>query len=188
MKNKIIYLMPGPTTSAAEVKKLEELIGASLPADYRAYLLEHNGAKPFLKDVDAGVIVKIDWQGKLPAEGGCAGLLSHMGRLLPEPKNTEDEYYTTDLYYLFDTFKSRIPDDTIAIERAPGGSLFLLGIKGKNRGKVFFWSRDYEDINEGPDGSPSYDNVGFVANSFDEFLDKLEPEPDDLDEWEEQNN
>jgi len=52
-----------------------------------------------------------------------------------------------------------------------GGRYFALGIKGKRRGHVYFW-----DINLFPqdDNVPeTYQNISFVAQSFDAFLGEL---------------
>jgi type VI secretion system secreted protein VgrG len=50
------------------------------------------------------------------------------------------------------------------------GAQGLLGVRGDNRGKVFFWVKDHE-VEEGE--VPGYENVGFLAGSLTGFLDKL---------------
>jgi hypothetical protein len=169
----------GPAISESEIAVFEKKIGESLPDDFREYMLKYNGGGLLLDGKN--IIVKIDWQGKDPQEGGSGAFVEYFHEF------SDDTSSGLEMNDCYQTFKDRIPDDTISIAHDPGGSLFLIGVKGKNRGKVFFWSRDYEDINKGPDGSPTYDNVGFVSNSFKNFLEKLEPEPDDWDEWEELN-
>lgn len=175
----ILFERPGPKITIRDVEVFERLIGERLPDDYRTYLLTNNGAFPYKADFpeDRGVLIWIDWQGKPPKEYGGGRLVEVMCKLLNDASNTSD------LAYHVETFKDRIPDDTIAIGRNPGGSLFLLGIRGGNRGKVFFWDRRYETVQKAGD-IPTYDNVGFAASNFDEFLNRLEAEPDDWDAWE----
>jgi len=56
------------------------------------------------------------------------------------------------------------------VARDPGGNLILLRTSGPNAGKVFFWIKDEEaDDDEVAD----YNNVCFVAESFDKFLKSL---------------
>jgi hypothetical protein len=62
----------------------------------------------------------------------------------------------------------RIPDDTIAIGDDPGSNQILLGIAGENRGKVFYWFREGEKDPDDP-AVPGYENIGFIANSFENF-------------------
>ncbi len=50
--------------------------------------------------------------------------------------------------------------------------MICLGIKGKRRGKVYFW--DHEDeFDDNGEGRQDYGNVYLLANSLDEFLNKL---------------
>ena len=72
----------------------------------------------------------------------------------------------------YQTYKGRVPSDTVPIGYDPGGNLLLLGIGSRNYGQVFFWMQSYEKDGSEP-GEADYRNVGFVANSFDEFLDSL---------------
>jgi hypothetical protein len=88
-----------------------------------------------------------------------------------------------DLEYCLKAFRGRIPSDTIAIGRDPGGSVFLLRISAARKGEVLFWRRGYENT-ERPGGE---ENVGFVASSFTGFLEAVEPEPDDWEAWEQQH-
>jgi len=70
-------------------------------------------------------------------------------------------------------YKGRIPADTLAIAE-DDGNLFLIGIKGKNLGKVFFWSHHEEaGTPAGKKGGPTYDNVTLVADDFDAFIEGL---------------
>ena len=71
------------------------------------------------------------------------------------------------LEYNTESFSGRIPKGTIAIAHDCGGNLILLGVAGEYVGKVLFWVKDYE-VEQGE--VPGFENVGFLANSFDEFI------------------
>jgi len=43
----------------------------------------------------------------------------------------------------------------------------LLGVSGEYKDKILFWVKD-DEVEEGE--VPGYDNVGFLADSFDEFI------------------
>jgi hypothetical protein len=73
----------------------------------------------------------------------------------------------------------------LCFARNPGSSLFLIGIKDYNLGKIYFWSSTY-GANIGEGEMPSYDNIADVADSFVEFLLALREEPnqgESLESW-----
>ena len=65
------------------------------------------------------------------------------------------------------TFARRLPAQTISIAIDAGGNQLLLALGGPMAGKILFWAKDHE-AEEGT--QPSYDNVGFVADSFTDLL------------------
>ena len=86
---------------------------------------------------------------------------------------------------MWNIVKPSLPQDVLCFAPDPGGSLFLIGIKEYNLGKIFFWESSYQaNLSEGE--FPSYDNIASVANSFTEFLLALREEPDEgesLEAW-----
>lgn len=61
----------------------------------------------------------------------------------------------------------RLPPGTLAISSDAGGNQLLLAFGGPHAGKVLLWIKDHE----ASDGAtPGYDNVGFVADSFADFI------------------
>ncbi|NJO18450.1 MAG: SMI1/KNR4 family protein [Thioploca sp.] len=134
-----------------EIKEVEETLNIQLPEEYKRFLLLYNGGHP-----QPGKFKYIceDHQNK-----------SLVAWFLAIYEGKAENFLT-----FFKTYQGRIPQDTIAIARDPGGNLILLGINGKNRGKVFFWLQDFE-VEE--DEIPEYSNVCLIANSFDEFLNSL---------------
>jgi hypothetical protein len=139
-------------TTSKEIEQFEALIGQMLPDEFKQFLLLHNGGSPepegfkfFLNDNEPEMAM-VAWF-----------LALYEG----EDENIRDDFYT---------FKDRIPKNMLAVARDPGGSLILLGLQDENKGQVFFWLRELE----AEDGEPAtYDNVAFVANSFNEFLDSF---------------
>ena len=145
-------------TTPTQLKEAEKEIGFALPEEYRQYLLTHKGGHPFPD------VFRVQWQGQYWAEGNEINSVAWFFSIY----DGEDENFLD--YY--ETHKDRIPKDTIAIARDPGSNLILLGASGPNKGKVFFWQRDYE-VDPGSDQEADYSNVGFVANSLREFIDSL---------------
>lgn len=129
------------------------ILGHLLPDEYKQFLFSYNGGSP--KPSGFKFYLKDSYN---PDEAVIAWFLALY--------NGEYENITK----FFHTFRSRIPLNMLAVARDPGGSLVLLGLEGEHRGKVYFWLQELE----GGDGeSPTYDNVAFVADGFNEFLDNL---------------
>lgn len=146
----------GPRLSEEDLRRLESKIECRLPQQYMNFLLQHNGGLP------EPSWFKIQWRGQEWAEGWEADTVEYFLSIYDEPDANFLNY--------FETFEGRIPRDTIAIAFDPGGNLILLGTGDKNRGNVFFWMHSYETYE---DEEPDYSNVGFVANSLDEFISSL---------------
>ncbi len=134
--------------------QFEAKIGATLPLDYRTFLLEQNGGRPDVAAFRFGTNVYQD---------SC---VDYFYALYSGESLRLDSAY--------DNFREwqRTPPDLIPIACDPGSSQICLGIAGSNRGKVLFW--DYEHEPEAEEGEPrNYENVFHVANSFTEFLRQL---------------
>lgn len=145
-------------TTPEQIREAENTIGLELPEEYKKYLLSHKGGHP---DPDT---FSVQWNGQDWAEGNEINSVAWFFAIYDGKDENFLDYY--------ETHKGRIPNDTIAIARDPGSNLILLGTSGTNKGKIFFWQREYEvDFENGE--VPDYSNVGFVANSFNEFIDSL---------------
>jgi hypothetical protein len=57
----------------------------------------------------------------------------------------------------------------LAVGADPGGNAILLGLKGEDRGRVFFWINNLPAEYDETDPA----NLGFLANNFDDFLNSL---------------
>lgn len=136
----------GPLTEE-RLARFEARIGQVLPADYRAFLLRHNGGRP----VPATFVIS--------AEEGT-DTLHHTYGLHDGPS-----YFN--LEHAYETHQGRVPAGLLAIADDPGGNAICLGIGGEHRGGVYFWDHEREAEEEAP---PSFDNVTPVAPSFAAFL------------------
>lgn len=138
-----------PPVSPERIAEVEQTLGIKLPEQYKAFLLKHNGGGPR----PSGFLYRRD------GEEAQAGLASWFLAIHNGPQENFLDY--------FQTFRHRIPRDTVPIARDPGGNLILLGLEGSLQGKVFFWDKESEPL----DGSPTEPELLYwVADSFDDFL------------------
>lgn len=135
--------------SAVDV--LEAFLGTKLPSDYGDYLLANNGGTPDATSFD------------IPGEGDDS--IQYFFPLISKTK-------TDALPYKIKLYKERTPEEMLPIGCDPGGNLILLSLKGKDRGKVFFWDHDFEADDE---LQPYYENIKLLAPSFKDFLTNLKP-------------
>jgi cell wall assembly regulator SMI1 len=154
------FASPKPPTSESAVAAFEESIGATLPADYRAFLLAHNGGRPKPELFD------IRWDDPELASGGSTSRVD-VFRSLGEG--------SLELTKAVRAFHGRIPIGMLPIATDPFGNEVLLGLDAARRGQVFFWLHDLPPEYEETDPA----TLGFVAPSFDEFVASLREDEDD---------
>jgi cell wall assembly regulator SMI1 len=146
---------PGSPIAMSDVAALEERLAVKLPADYRAFLLQHNGGRPM---PDAFPIPG----GEHPPDGG-----SLMDEFLGVVTTADREVIDGALR----TFASRIPTGLLPIGYDAGGNVICLGIDPDNHGRVFFWDHDFEE------DLPTWNNVYPLAESFQSFLASFRERP-----------
>lgn len=118
----------------------------TLPDDYKTFLLEHNGGKPYPNiNPDRDIVVAY-----------ILGM--HNG-----------PFYAS-LYRAIDVYMTRVPFSSFPIATDPFGNLFLMSIHPEGHGHIYFW--DHEGEPEFQDGT-YIDNCRFVAYSFSEFVENL---------------
>ena len=86
-----------------------------------------------------------------------------------------------DLISQFETYKNRIPNTCIPIGRDAGGNLVCLNLSEDRYGYVYFW--DHEEEFNYEEGKITINNLHFIAETFNEFLNSIER--DDIKESEE---
>lgn len=140
-----------PRLEETRLRQFEALIGAPLPADYRAFLLAHNGGKPnpsgfrFLKSDKTYSESSVAWLYGLQ-DGG--------------------EYFNS-LELRYRGYKGRMPATILPIGSDQGGNQICISIT--DVGHIYFWDHEREaDLDE--EENPSYDNLYFIADSFSKFL------------------
>lgn len=145
----------GPADEATLIQ-FENRIAIRLPDDYRSYLLSHNGGIP--DPCHYEVSPRWGWSD--------FETLAHVAA-------ESDDGYSLDWYM---GYRPYIPDDLIAVGDDGCGDLICLGIKGRNRGKVFF--RNNSRASE-VDDIASCELMDKLADSFSEFMGALTSNPDD---------
>jgi hypothetical protein len=152
------------STNLFEIKKFEKKLNIELPKDYIEWLLQYNGGRPEKDGCD--VIEMI-------SEVSDGFLVNWFYGLKYDP--TYNESY--ELYDSYESFFDRMPKELIPIACDPGGNQICLGVvKGEHYGKVYFWDHEEEAQNfVVPEEieTPWWENVYLVANSFEEFINKL---------------
>ena len=133
------------------IRSIENFLDVKFPKDYYDFLKNINGGVPtnsYFKFIncDCGSILSVFY-------GMCEDCLN-------------------DLLENYRCYCIRIPSNTFAIASDLGGNQILLSVKGKDKGKVYFWDHEQE-AQEGE--VPDYSNLTLIANSFDEFLGMLRP-------------
>lgn len=140
---------------AQQLEAVEQHLGIHFPADYRSFMLRYNGGRT---KPDGFAIAWLD--GQAAGEDWKTSTLSWLFFVSNDPEENL-------LRMNGRTFLGRIPPGTVAVGRDAGGNLILLALAGPYQGKVLFWCRDYEDQDA---KVPGYDNVGVIADNFDDFL------------------
>ncbi len=170
----------GDKLSESELIEFEKKIGTKLPSQLRSFYSHWNGGLPYPANIpkNKSAWVRLHWsKGAEAARVGPATSFEGLFRINASP--------SVDFLRTWIDYKDSLPKDVLCFASDPGSSLFLIGIKDYNLGKIFFWEISYQaDIAEGE--IPNYDNIAFVANSFTEFLLALREEPNDgesLEDW-----
>ncbi len=135
----------GDPVGPAQVADAELELGARLPAAYRAFVLAHNGGHP-----EPAAFFRQDPMGG----GSVAGAVNEL-------------YELDELRRMLGIYLGRIPDGLLPIGDDQDGNQLLLGLEGRNAGRVYLWTHADEHR------PPTFGNVWFVADSFDRFLGAL---------------
>lgn len=135
----------------------EREFGAKLPAPYREFLQQFNGASPepnlfHFKNSDKG--------------SDCLQILGLNGT-------------DTDLRHYLETHKLRLPQNLLPIGYDSTGNLICLSMREQDYGHVYFWDHSLINSSTRSDSEDTADRILPVADSFDEFLLGLkDPEPE----------
>jgi hypothetical protein len=144
-----------------ELTSIEAALGVTLPADYREFMQTY-GMSTF------GELVQFR-----PIEGE-AGPLSHFFGSQSAGSNS--------LVHNIEMYKGRMPTTMIPIADDGAGSLICLGVRGRERGKVYYWDHDrewdeedyLEEFGQAMPPEAQFENVHLIAESFEDFIQRLE--------------
>lgn len=149
--------MAGRTVTEADVRNVEQLIGARLPEDYREFLLRYGSDHAYFNQT-----VAISH----PAHpDGFFGIDHFLGAV------PRENSYCYDLLARYAEDRSILPDGVLTIADDGGGNFICLAVSGENRGRIYYW--DHEEAEQGI--VPTYQFLQPLADSFDEFLGKFSP-------------
>lgn len=136
-----------------QIDKAEQKLQCKLPDDYKQFLLKNNGGRLDPSDFES------EWYG-----GFHEGLMVARVHYI----------YDLDRVLSFtDLLVERIPENMIVIGKDLEGNCLLMERKGKDYGKIYYWMLHPDEY-----GSQENDAVGFVADSFDEFINSVFDEED----------
>lgn len=166
-----------------EIARIENQIGAELPTTYRSMLTTFGGFTFNGRSEDDPFIFfrSVTPLPKYITGNGFAIFAFFYGCT----RETGPLGLDQQLNY----FKDRIPETMIPIANDKGAGEICLGVKGNDRGKVFYWDMKGEPLDEETYledfGEPmpleaKRANVYLVANSFEEFLGQLVLTPDEM--------
>ncbi len=132
-----------------EIQRLEAETDVELPAEYRAFLLQHNGGTP----------------AKARFDSKDQKLTSYVKRFAPVCSDDDDEYNLQREIEGITQYRY-IPSNMIPIAIDPAENRIVLAVSGRDVGKVYYWAWDEEP--EKPTCSRKY--MRLVADSFNELL------------------
>lgn len=135
----------GPKITTAEIARFEGTYRIRLPADYKGFLLQHNGGRPNMD-------------------------LFPVPQCIPNPIARIHYFFGIgfpmacyDLSWNYEIFSDRIPSKFISIATTEGADQVCLCISGADYGLVVYWD-GYTEVNK---------QVYSVAATFDVFCEML---------------
>ncbi|MCG3131836.1 MAG: hypothetical protein FLDDKLPJ_02646 [Phycisphaerae bacterium] len=124
----VVKTSPFGSLTEPQLEQFERAIGAILPSDYRAFLLEHNGPDIEPRDFHT-------------SDGDVDSIVDLYGL------HDGPSYRRLDLarrYY----DESRMDLDLWPIADDPGGNAICIGIRGWRRGRIFFWDHETQQVTD----------------------------------------
>lgn len=143
----------GKIITEKDLNELETKLKVKFSMEYKAFLEKNNGGMPKealgFRFIEKDIETQKTWE-----QGSDIHYFYNVDEMLEAYENL--------------TYECMIPNDYIPIACDSFGNNILLCLNlQKNYGGVFFANHEIEKTNKG------FDNISFVANSFNEFLDSL---------------
>ena len=165
----------------AEIASIEKERGIRLPKSYRQFLATY-GASTFNGCPPDNPFIIFHPLESLPPQfvDGTDLFDAFYGA-------QREEYDSFSLRVQMRFYAKYMPESLIPIGDDGGAGLICLGVKGAELGKVYYWERqnaaldeeDYlADYGEPRPAEALFQNVHLIAQSFEDFLQRLEIQPD----------
>lgn len=132
------------------IDTIERIYGVGLPSDYREFLPEYGGC--FIKE---NIMIHPNETTPVTPEDGFHSIGGFYGI-------TNGAY---DIESIIQTYKSILGNVVMPIADADGGDLICIGLRGKYRGKVYYWYHEEAMLDE--NGEEHY---YLIANTFEKFI------------------
>lgn len=142
----ISFATTGPTVTHT---RIDEVLGTSLPSEYRDFLLSQNG----------GVV---DGSAHLPGDTTGASVRAFL--------SIDAEDGTYDLSGCLNTYEDRYPQGFLPIAVDASSNLILLDTGYEEPGTIWFWDHEGEADEDEP---PRTDNIVKIAKAFRAFFENL---------------
>jgi len=154
-------LKPGPPLKPSKLDAFERKVGYSFPKTYREFLLTCNGGDPERTRISG------------PHEN-LAGI-----RLFLELTKSTNQ----GLLYYYNLMRDRIPTGFLPIALDECGNVFIINLnpQAPDQGVVYFWDHELE-ADEDAGEIPSYNNLTRIADTFQDLLNHMHPDPIIFDE------
>lgn len=144
----------GPAIDVGDIRAVEQSLGISIPMNYLAFLLKHNGGRP------------------TPNAFPIHGFENNPFGAIQVFLRVNGDIESSNIEWTHQTMCNRLPANLLAIARTGSGDLICLSLFGDDADAVVFW-----DFYNEP-AEPSYDNVYRIADGFEEFLESIQELPE----------
>ena len=148
-----IMIEEGPLLDKKLLANFEKKIGKKLPSEYQSFIETFNGGRPQKSYVDF----------ILPDGVDAGDPINYFYEISNDAGNS--------LIDIYDEIGWQNPKGIIMIAESPAGNYFGISINDNDYGQIIYKDHELEDEPTKEDGLPY--NMVKVANSFNEFLDKL---------------
>ena len=148
----VIRIARGPEVEDADIGAFEATLGGNLPAGYRTFLSDTNGGEPEPNSI--------------PHADGNIGVIRR--------------FFSLGRGDLYDLARYRsagvpLPPELLAIAEDDFGNPYAVHLE---TGRMYFWERELEGY-EADSDRPSMAPALLIADSFDEFMSRVQPDTDE---------
>jgi hypothetical protein len=169
-----------PPMTEEELAAIESSLGERLPEDFRDFVRSYGdamfGAETWFRPVQSLSISPSPFK-DMPSRVLEGGAFSYFYGSSAGKQSLAESIAL---------YRGRMPDTIIPIGDEGGGNQICLGIKGSERGKVYYWDhentwseRRYREYFRRPmPPEVKFQNLYLVAESFEDFIQRLEVYPD----------